>query len=264
MKKRNQISPPRVRGRAPCAGFSLVEATISMTLSVLLLGGMTVLYYGAAKTTHREEVKTESAEEARMLENQLTRDLTMVGLWATEDVDGDSNDITRDYAALTTADSILDPFEYANTYALYFTADINNDSTTDLVGLTTEMDNPLDLHVYERLMEWDRTTRQWVSRGSSHEIADGVEHLMFRYYDNEGRELPAEAAAGDYPSDGFTLSRSDRIRIAAVEIIIVTRSSESRNGERSYYETPDGWSVSDTYEHTIQSFMVRGRNLRLT
>jgi hypothetical protein len=251
---------PPSGGRSPCAGFTLTEAIISMTLSVLLLGGMTVLYYGAAKTVHREEVRNESTEIARMFQNSLTKDLTLVGLWATEDIDGDSNDIDTDVPGMTWTDSLFEAFEYCNTYGVMFTADIDNDSVTEAIHLYTNDDD--EMSVWERVYKWDSDSTGWVHQYAD-QIALGIEHLMIRYYDNEGNELPDGITPGYYPPEGYTLTRGERSRVTAVELIAVTRSDQTRNGHRAYYFAPDGWMVADTYEHTIQSFMVRGRNLRL-
>lgn len=267
MKTLNRMKQRTAGSRSPCAGFTLVEAIISMTLSVMLLGGMTVLYYGAAKTVHREEVKNESAEIGQMFENNLTKDLTLVGLWATEDIDGDSNDIDGDVPAMMWTDSLFEAFEYCNTYSIMFTADVNNDSTTEAILLywTNESEGGVssegDGSVWERKWEWDRSAADWSFQYATR-LASGIEHMMIRFYDNEGNHLP-EAAGYDYfPEGGYTLTRQERTRVTAVELIVVTKSEQNRNGEEAEYSTVDGWSVTDTYEHTIQSFMVRGRNLR--
>jgi hypothetical protein len=89
-------------------------------------------------------------------------------------------------------------------------------------------------------------------------IAANVDHLMFMYYDSDGNPIPAMFTPG-----GVTLTPGQRIRITAVEVTLVTRSSDIEQGNPEFVYLPDGTYWHDHYKRMVFRFMVRGRNLNI-
>ncbi|MBI5059421.1 hypothetical protein HZB60_06535 [candidate division KSB1 bacterium] len=245
------------RRRSRAAGVTLIETILATTLSILLMTSLVSLYVGAVKTVSTEEKRSQAGDGARSVSQRLERDLTMIGLAATEDIDGDSNDIDRDVPDQVWSDSVFSDFEYATTYELVFTADINDDSTTETIRYHTNPDAGI---VYQESWSWDRDSTVWLAP-LTRKVASNVDLVLFDYYDEQGDRIPDEVG---YPMGGFTLSFSERTRITVVQVTMVTRSEDERNGRAIYYSAPDGSSWYDRYERRVTTFMIRGRNLRLS
>lgn len=239
-----------------CRGFSLLEMLIAMVLSVVLLTSLFSLYYGAARGAAKDASRSVADNEARMINHRLSRDFKLAGLIPLQDCNGDSNDVTRDVPSQPWSDSLRQDFEYANTYDVVFTCDIDNDGFTETVQYYRD-------NVANRLMqktwEWSRDSIQW-NPPVERSVASNVDYIMFTFYDRDGNSIPNPL---HYPSGGYTLSYGERSRITAVEIIVVTRSDRAENGHSQMVYAPDGHYWYDDYHRTIQQFLVRGRNLSL-
>jgi type II secretory pathway component PulJ len=241
-------------GLPRAAGVTLIESILATSLSVILLTSLVSLYVGAVKTVTREEKRSETGNSARIVTSRLERDLTMVGLDALEDIDGDSNDIRRDVRNQTWSDSIFAPFEYARTYELVTTADVDADSITETIRYYLDTSTH---RLLQQQWEWRRDSLAW-SAPTTRTIASDVDLVLFDYYDNEGTRIPDQEG---YPTNGFTLTFSERGRITAVQVSVVTRSDERRLGRTVTFTAPDGQSWTDRYDRRLTTFMLRGRNL---
>ncbi|MBL0061084.1 MAG: hypothetical protein IPP40_06240 [bacterium] len=224
-------------------GGSLLEMTIAM------------LYYVAAASAAKEESRAAATSEGRMLAMRLVRDVRLMGLFATEDIDGDSNDIDRDVPSIAWSNGIHEPVEYATSTQLVFSCDIDNDSLTETIGLYSNADG-----IQQDIWEWKRDSVEWGIR-NARVIGNNIDGVLFRYYDMDGNEIPQ---SGPIPMGGYTLTVGQRLRITAIELTIVVRSNnEEQVSHRNYVMLPDGRYWYDNYHREVYRFMVRGRNLNL-
>lgn len=236
-------------------GGSLLEMTIAMTLGTVILVSLFSLYYVAASTAAKEESRAAATKEGRLLAMRVVKDIRMMGMFATEDIDGDSNDIDRDVPSLTWSNGFHEPIEFASTYSLVMSCDIDNDSLTETIGYWQNDDG-----IQQDIWEWQRDSVDWGMR-SARILGNNVEAVLFRYFDNRGDELPA---SGPIPTGGYVLSLGQRLRVTAIEITLVIRSNESENEAHSEYVVlPDGQYWYDGFHREVYRFMIRGRNLNL-
>lgn len=235
-------------------GFTILETTISVSLSLLILTNLFIFYYGSAKTSAKEQIKMSADRESRMVAMALIKQLRLVGLTAPEDMDGDSNDINRDKSNFFFSDSVYDDFEYANTYSIVFTGDVDGDDRTECVMAYLSGDK-----IYERLWEWSTDSLTWGNE-ELRSMGNNVDYLMFNFFDSRGDPIPNPVV---YPEGGYTLTSGERARVTTVEIIVVLRTEDILEGERQYTYLPDGTYWYDNYKRIVQRFMVRGRNLSI-
>lgn len=236
-------------------GGSLLEMTISMTLGAVILVSLFSLYYVAAATAAKEESQARATTEGRLLAMRLAKDLRLMGLFAVEDIDGDSNDIDTDVPDIDWANGVSEPIESAESYELVFSADLNNDSLTEIIGLWGNADG-----IQQDIWTWERDSTKWSQR-ASRVIGDNIDAVLFRYFDANGDALPQEGAI---PSGGFVLTPGQRMRVAAVEVTLVVRSEEEENVERrELVYLPDGRYWYDNFHREVYRFTIRGRNLNL-
>ncbi|MBK6767046.1 MAG: hypothetical protein IPG71_12325 [bacterium] len=236
-------------------GGSLLEMMISMTLGAVILVSLFSLYYVAAATAAKEESRARATSEGRLLAMRLAKDLRLMGLFATEDIDGDSNDIDTDVPDIDWANGASEPIESAESYELVFSSDIDNDSLTEIIGLWSNADG-----IQQDVWEWQRDSTKWGQR-SSRVIGSNVDAVLFRYVDSEGNALPQEGAI---PSGGFVLTPGQRMRVAAIEVTLIVRSEEESHQEyREMISLPDGRYWYDNFHREVYRFTVRGRNLNL-
>lgn len=238
--------------RRLCAGTTLVEMIIAMTLGTILLTSLFSMYYAAAASAHSEESRSAANKEGRMAANRLARDLRLVGLIAPADMDGDSNDIDTDIPDQTWSNGLRDNFEYANTYELVMTSDYDADTLTETIRFFLE-----DGLLKQQIWEWSRDSVEW-GEPMTKTIANNVDHLMFVYYDAEGNSIPEYLQYG-----GVTLTPGQRIRVTAVEVTLVTHSAEEEQGYPQMVYTPDGSYWYDHYRRVVFRFLIRGRNLNI-
>lgn len=246
--------PVRMKRRA--SGVSLLEMIIAISLAMVMMASLFSLYYGVARGATRDEKRMQSVRAGGEVVQHVMRDLRLVGLLAYADANGDSNDIRRDVPYQTWSDSIRQDFEYSNTYSLVFTGDIDNDGTTETVRYYRDNTNRI---LKQQVWKWSRDSLRWrvpVTRN----IATSVDFLMFRYFDKDGNTIPNPVT---YPPNGYTLTAGERVRITAVEVTVVTRSSQADDGLAAFLYMPDGSYWHDKYKRYVQRFMVRGRNLSL-
>jgi type II secretory pathway pseudopilin PulG len=246
--------PPLPRQRS--AGLSLLETLIALALSMVLLTSLFVLYYGAARGAAKEEKRSSADSEARLITRRLARDFKLVGLMGPEDVDGDSNDIRRDVPNMPWSDSLRNDFEYANTYELVFTSDVDDDSVTETVRYYRD---DVTETINEQIWKWNRDSLCWTSARTG-PVANHIDFLMFRYYDKDGNTIPNPET---YPPGGYTLGAGERGRVTMVEVTVVTRSIQQEGGNSQSLSMPDGTYWYDSYRRVVSRFMVRGRNLSL-
>lgn len=250
MNKNLKLEPKRRQRSA--AGHTVLELILSLTLAILLLSSLFSLYYGAAKAAAADESKSTANQEIRMATKRLARDFRLVGLMATQDVNGDSNDINRDVSGLAWSDSARDDFEYASTYEIVFTSDYDSDGNTETIRYYLN-----NGRILQESWEWSRDSIQWMMPQTK-VVATSVDHLMYRYFDRDGNPIPDYVPAGNYE-----LNAGERRRITAVEITVVTRSDREQNGNPEFLYLDDGTYWYDNYRRVVQTFMIRGRNLSL-
>jgi prepilin-type N-terminal cleavage/methylation domain-containing protein len=243
-------------GRPAADGFTLLESLIGIALSALLLTSLFSLYYGAARGAALNSSRSTADREARMINHRLSRDFKLIGLLAPLDCDGDSNDVRRDVPAMPWSDSLRQDFEYANTYDIVFTGDVDNDSVTETVRYVRD---PETDRLIQFIWKWSRDSMKW-SAAVGRAVADHVDYVLFNYYDRDGNPIPNPV---QYPLGGYSLTAGERQRITMVQILIVTRSDRMENGHPQYLQVPDGHHWYDGYRRIVQRFTVRGRNLSL-
>ncbi len=254
MLAKTRMGEHRAIGRIQ-RGASLLEMTLSMTLGAVILVSLFSLYYVAAATAAKEESRSVATSEGRLLTMRVVRDVRLMGLLATEDIDGDSNDIDTDVPDINWSNGVLEPIEHASTYNLVFSCDIDDDSVTETVGYWMNENG-----IQQDMWEWQRDSTDWSIR-TARIIGDNVDAVLFRYYDRDGNELPT---SGPIPVGGYTLTAGERMRVTAVEVSVVIRSEEAANVTRSnYLMLPDGRYWYDHFHRELYRFLVRGRNLNL-
>lgn len=236
-------------------GGSLLEMTIAMTLGTVILVSLFSLYYVAAASAAKEESRAAATSEGRMMAMRLVRDVRLMGLFATEDIDGDSNDIDRDVPDIVWSNGVHEPVEYATSTQLVFSCDIDNDSLTETIGLWANAEG-----IQQDVWEWERDSVEWGIR-NARVMGNNIDGLLFRYFDMDGNEIPQ---SGPIPAGGYTLTSGQRLRVTAIELTIVVRSNnEEQVSHRNYVMLPDGRYWYDNYHREVYRFMVRGRNLNL-
>ena len=247
------IRGERGRGVIPrCAGVSLIELLISLGLAMVILVALVMLYFGAAKTAAREENISSASRAGRLISRRLARDFRLVGLIAPLDMDGDSNDISRDVPGQPWSDSTRDDFEYATSYELVYVGDIDNDSMTETVNLY-QSGNQL----MQKVWEWQRTTRSWTGP-VERSLGSSLDHIIFNYFDDTQHRIPTGTTG--YP---VTLSPGDRRTITSVEVTLCFRSASPENRRPERVVLPDSTTYFDTFRRVVLQFEIRGRNLKL-
>lgn len=237
-------------------GITLLEMLISLSLSVLLLSSLFVLYYGAARGAASDQNRSAANQESRRITERLTRDFRLIGLMALQDVDGDSNDINRDVPGMAWSDSARADLEYANSYEIVFTGDVDDDGRTETVRYWINRDQQ---KLFQTVWEWSRDSTRW-SAPTVRTVGTMIDYVMFGYFDRDGNSIPP---GNPYPYGGYTLTAGERIRVTTIEITVVTRSPHDQNARAEFLYLRDGTYWYDTYERTVHQFMVRGRNLSL-
>ncbi|RPH95059.1 hypothetical protein EHM69_05555 [candidate division KSB1 bacterium] len=241
---------------SPWAGITLLELLIGISLSAVLLTSLFSLYYGAARGAAKDQNRSVANRESRLIGDRLARDFKLVGLMATQDVDGTADDVNRDVPGMSWSDSLRNDFEFANTYNVIFTGDVDDDGCTETVQYIRDDANDLIKQVYWR---WSRDSVRWMGP-IERSVATHADHLMFVYYDRDGNTIPNPMV---YPTGGYTLTMGERARVTSVEVTLVTRSDIAESGNPQFVYTPDGNYWYDGYRRIVQRFMIRGRNLSL-
>ncbi len=254
MKSSARMKLVKNSGPPACRGTTVLETTIALTMSMVLLTSMVILYVGAARSSSREDNTLTAYDEQRIFNQKMAREMKMVGMMATEDIDGDSNDISRDVPDQIWSDSLFEDIEYANTYMITLSSDIDGDDRTESVVYYQS-----DIGVWQRTWEWVRDSLEWSEQGAR-QLANNVDHLMFIFYDRNGDPVPDDTG---FPEGGFTLTQGQRATVTAIEMIMVTRTAQADNGHREFLTLPDGTYFYDEFERTVQRFMIQGRNLRV-
>ncbi len=246
-------SGKRIRGKLS-RGTSLLELLLSTSLAVILMMSLVVLYYSAAKTAAREENLSSANRDARMVLRRLAREFRLVGLMAAQDVDGNANDINRDVPNQAWSDSTRDDFEFATTYELAYTSDVDDDGLTETVWLYLDGNQ-----LKQEIWEWSRDSVRW-RQPNIRVLASNVDYLLFDYYDRLQERIPDPTG---YPAGGFTLTSGERRSVTTVEVTVVLRSAHEENADSEYLSMPDGQVFYDKYRRSMYRFMIRGRNLSL-
>jgi type II secretory pathway pseudopilin PulG len=248
--------PRLLRDVSRCRGVSLLELLVSISLAMVLLTSLFSLYYGAAHGAAKDENRNVSNREAQLITDRLVRDLRVPGLVATLDGNGDANDIKRDVPGQTWSDSVRQDFEYANTYSLVFTGDIDDDGHTETVRYRYDGTRR---QLKQATWRWSRDSLRWLGP-VERVVGRDVDYVGFKYFDKDGATIPNPMV---YPGGGYTLSTGERQRVTEIEVTIVNRSEHVENARATYLTMPDGTHWYDKYPRLVNRFMVRGRNLSL-
>jgi hypothetical protein len=243
-------------GRQWQTGMSLLELLISLSLATVLLGSLFGLYFGAARGAATDQGRAVAGQESRLILNRLTRDFRLIGLLAPADVNGDANDIKRDVPLQAWSDSIREDFEYANTYELVITSDLDNDGRTETVRYFRDPDSSM---LKQTIWRWSRDSLRWLVP-KTRVIAAQVDYVMFDYFDRANVAVPNPVR---YPVNGYTLTAGERRQVTAVQITVVTRSAHAENEHPEEITLPDGATWRDKYVRQESRFLVRARNLSL-
>jgi hypothetical protein len=245
---------PGIRPGRLGAGITIFEMLISMTLAIVLLLSLVMLYYGSMKTAAREENISSATQDGRLISHRLSRNLHMAGFVFPEDMDGDTNDINRDVPGQSWSDSSFDDFEFASTYQLVFTGDVDNDNHTETTCLFLNGDSLIQM-----TWEWTLATRTW-SGPVRRSLGTRISRIIFDYFDNVQVRIPDTTG---YRPGGFVLNPGERRKITGVNITLVLRSANTENRIPDVLVLPDGTRYDDQFRRSVIQFMVRGRNLSL-
>jgi hypothetical protein len=243
-----------MRKATPGRGVTIVELILSMSLAVVLLSSLFVLYYHAAKGAVKEDNIATASREANLITNRMAREFRLVGLMAPLDVNGDANDIKRDVPGQIWSDSLRQDFEYANSYVVVFTGDIDNDARTETVRISR---NATTRNLEQAVWRWSRDSLRWTGPVTK-VIGTNVDYLRYTYYDRDGNTVPNPAPVTEY-----TLTSGEKNRVTGMEITVVTRSAKIESGSSERTTVADGTTWHDGYRRVVHRFMVRGRNLSL-
>lgn len=241
------------------AGFSIVEFTVAMTMTIVLMAVTTNVFQGVMQRAAIEGRKDDARSNGRLILKRLEHNIRLIGLMAPLDVDGDSNDIDTDVTGEIWSDSVRDDFEWGIDNELVFTSDYDNDGITETICIWRDV---LDLH--ETVWEWSRDSVSW-DAPVDRVLARNVEHLFFRFFDRYGNTVPAilGQSGGGSVVTAVPLTSGERRLVVEVELILVLRS-EFEDKQRTYTSTfPDGSQISDGYQRFWITTRTRGRNLWL-
>ena len=262
-KKRRSLLGRRAiqRGRQTQeAGFSVVEFTIAMTMTIVLMAVTVNVFQGVMQRAALEGRKDDARTNGRLILKRLEHNIRLTGLMAPLDVDGDSNDINTDVTGEMWTDSVRDDFEWGIDNELVFTSDYDNDGMTETVWIWRD-----DLDLHETVWEWSRDSMRW-NAPTDRVLARNVERLIFRFFDRYGNTVPTMLSYGT----GGTilpltapLTSGERRLVVEIEMILVLRS-EFEDKQRTYDTMfPDGTETCDGYLRFWLTTRVRGRNLAL-
>lgn len=229
-------------------GFSILELIVGMTLALILMTVMTGMFQGVVRSASIEGTKDEARADGRLIMRRLERETRLMGLLGPPDMDGTSDDITRDVPGMAWSDSIRDDVEYAKIDELVLMGDCDNDSITETVRIWR---NGLDL--YETVWQWSRDSVKW-GAPTNRLLSHNVERLIFFFYDQNGNPLPAAGGPGP-------LTPGERWLITQVELVLIMRSSFEDKQHPYYSSFPDGTNACDGYRRFRLSSRIRGRNI---
>ena len=261
-KKRRSLLGRRViqRGRQTQeAGFSVVEFTIAMTMTIVLMAVTANVFQGVMQRAALEGRKDDARANGRLILKRLEHNMRLIGLMAPLDVDGDSNDINTDVTGETWTDLVRDDFEYVIHDELVFTSDYDNDGITETVWIWRD-----DLDLHETVWEWSRDSVRW-DEPTDRILARNVERLLFRFYDRYGNTVPQilGQSGGGSVLLSVPLTSGERRLVVELEMILVLRS-EFEDKQRPYYTMfPDETETCDGYLRFWLTTRVCGRNLAL-
>jgi len=233
---------------SPELGFSIVELIVGMTLALILMTVTAGMFQGVVRSASVEGTKDEARADGRLIMRRLEREMRLAGLLASLDVDGTSDDITRDVPGKTWSDSVREDFEYAKIDELVLTGDCDNDSITETVRIWRS-----GLDLYETVWQWSRDSVKW-GAPTDRLLSHNVERLIFFFYDQNGNPLPVAGGPGP-------LTVGERWLITQVEFVLIMRSSFEDKQHPYYSSFPDGTSACDGYRRFWLSSRIRGRNI---
>lgn len=235
-------------------GFTIIEILIAMSLSAIILTSFVQLYVYCGKTTTWQVQGAEANRDARLALMHVTQDFRAAGSIASEDMDGDSNDISRDVLSQVFSDSIDEIFEEAKWNTFTFEADVDNDSITETVRYY------LDGDVLKRYVwQWSRDSLKWRPEIAGRPVGNNVDFVMFRYYDANNIQIPNPAPV---PYSTLNLTPQQRAGIRTIKIDYITRSSKENSQKVHTGTYPDGSTYCDGYPRQFLTSIIKCRNLR--
>ncbi|KPL05909.1 hypothetical protein AMJ86_10420 [bacterium SM23_57] len=234
-------------------GFTIVEILIAMGLSAIILASFVQLYVYSGRATLWGEQGAQTNRDARLSMMRIVKDFRHAGLIATEDIDGDSNDIVIDVLGQVFSDSINEMFEEATWNSLTFEGDVDNDSITETVRYYLE-GNRLRRYVWE----WDRDSTDWNPEIEGRVVGRNVDFMMFTYFDLNNTQIPNPPPS---PYQTLNLTRQERASIRTVKVDLVTRSDKEDLQKIHTGSYPDSSTYHDGFTRQHLASIIRGRNL---
>jgi prepilin-type N-terminal cleavage/methylation domain-containing protein len=234
-------------------GFSVVELLIAMGLSAIILASLVQLYVYCGKAAMWGGQGAQVNRDARLAMMRVVKDFRQAGLIATEDIDGDSNDIHVDVLGQAFADSINENFEEATWNTFVFEGDVDNDSITETIKYYLD-GNQLRRYVWQ----WHGDSTRWEPEIAGRSVGNNVDFVMFSYYDANNTQIPNPPPS---PYNTLVLTRQQRAKIRTVKIDLVTKAAKE-NQQRIHTGTyPDGSSYHDGYSRQHLESTIKCRNL---
>ncbi|MEE8119589.1 MAG: prepilin-type N-terminal cleavage/methylation domain-containing protein, partial [Gammaproteobacteria bacterium] len=79
-----QINTQKIRSTlSHQQGLSLIELMIAMTLGLMIVAGMATLFVQTRKSFTQDEMIAQMQDDARFAMNEIVRDVSLGGFWAT-------------------------------------------------------------------------------------------------------------------------------------------------------------------------------------
>jgi prepilin-type N-terminal cleavage/methylation domain-containing protein len=235
-------------------GFTIIEILIALSLSAIILTSFVHLYTYCGKTTTWQIQGAEANRDARLAMMRIDKDFRSAGLIASQDVDGDSNDISRDVLGQVFSDSSHEIFEEAKWNTFTFEADVDNDSMTETVRYY--MDGT-DLKRY--VWVWSRDSLKWRPKIPGRPVGTNVDFVMIQYYDANNIQIPNPTPI---PYSSITLTPQERAGIRTIKIDYITKSSKENTQKIHTGNYPDGTTYCDGYTRQHLTSIIKCRNLQ--
>ena len=251
-----------------CSGVTLIEITIGIVISLIIMGAMYASYTAINSSYSQVTDKAKASQTGRNILGMMMRDLRQAGFKVFEDNitnDDEPINITKDRGGVN-AGTVSDDCDHIRIVYGDATLDGNGDEVYERYRVTyfcnpSELEDPngnpeATNAIFKQKEEW--VNNAWVTNGNNSYpqqlITDYIDELIFIAKDKNGRAIdpPPQDDAGN----------ANRMRvydIRAIEIALTTRS------RKDFYRTTtnnDGnsrtiFDIDDNDETIINDLFLR-------
>lgn len=161
------------------AGFTLLEALISMSLFALILVTILMVYDSTQQTYVRGEAKADVQQNVRVAMDQIMRDIRLAGYDPSNAIALQTTTGLRYPFPPNSGTAYVYPAAPSTLSEMHLIGDVDDDGTTDCVGYRLSGGQ-----VLRRKSNWTSGDCAWTATESA--VADNISLLSFIYYPQSG------------------------------------------------------------------------------